>query len=134
MLSRLFGRKPAAPQALRGAPAVRRQKTYSAQTGRVYQYYYEGYRETGRGRVYTFQVSSDRKSSFVLSVLLPQSALDAWRQSGGRDLAPTEQYAVVKMTLFETFDERGDLDAAHAEAELDSAAIERHLATLQIDK
>lgn len=136
MFERLFKRRPA-PQPLRGAPAVRRQKTYSAQTGYVYQYYYEGYRESGRegqpGNEYVFQVSSDRKSSFPLTVFLPGRAVDSWRQAHGRDLTATEQYAAVKMALFETFDERAELGPANAEVEIGAAGIENLLATLEID-
>ena len=33
---------------LTGAPAVRRQKTYSAESGYVYQYFYEGQRPAAR--------------------------------------------------------------------------------------
>ena len=43
---RLFGGEDAVP--LRGAPEVRREMSYSADTGYVYQYFYEGYRESSR--------------------------------------------------------------------------------------
>ncbi len=48
---------------LTGAPAVRRMKTYSAQSGYVYQYYFEGYRPlpVESGVEFVFQISSDRK-------------------------------------------------------------------------
>jgi len=49
---------------LTGAPAVRRQKTYSAESGYVYQYYYEGQRPASRdgssGIEFVFNVSADR--------------------------------------------------------------------------
>ncbi|MCX6621040.1 MAG: hypothetical protein NTY38_08145 [Acidobacteria bacterium] len=85
---------------LRGAPVVRRLKTYSAQSGYVYQYFYEGYRVAAETTTYVFQTSVDRKSSFPVSVLLPASSL------GGRELTGTECYAVAKMALFQAFDER----------------------------
>ena len=132
MLERFFKRKPNPPP-LRGAPAVRRQKTYSAQTGFVYQYFYEGYREERAGNEYVFQVSSDRKSSFPLTVFLPGAAVDAWQSGHGRALSSTEQYAAVKMALFEVFDERADLGPANAEVEIAPADIERLLATLEIE-
>ncbi|MBI3697847.1 MAG: hypothetical protein HY238_23825 [Acidobacteria bacterium] len=132
MLDRLFKRKPAPPP-LRGAPAVRRQKTYSAQTGYVYQYFYEGYHEERAGNEYVFQVSSDRKSSFPLTVFLPGAAVEAWQQAHGRALSSTEQYAAVKMALFETFDERAGLSPANAEVEIAAADMERLLATLEIE-
>ena len=130
---RLFRRKPA-PAPLRGAPPVRREKTYQAQTGYVYQYYYEGFRDTERegrpGVDYVFHVSSDRKSSFPLTVFLSRAAVAAWEQRHGRPLSPNEQYAAVKLTLFQTFDDRTNLGAATAEVEVDAAGIESHLESL----
>jgi len=135
IFDRLFRRKPS-PQPLRGAPPVRREKSYSAQTGYVYQYYYEGCRDADRegrpGQEYVFHVSSDRKSSFSLSVFLPKAVVDGWQQRHGRALNSTEQYAAVKLTLFRSFDERADLGAATAEVEVDAGGIEEHLATLGI--
>ncbi len=132
MLDRLFRRK-AAVAPLRGAPAVRRQKTYSAQTGYVYQYFYEGYRPGEHGSQHVFRVSSDRKSSFSIGVFLPAAAVESWQKAHGRELAATEQYAAVKMTLFEAFDERADLGPSVEVIEVAAAALERHLATLGIE-
>lgn len=136
MLDRFFRRKPA-PLPLRGAPPIRRQKTYSARSGFVYQYFYEGYRESERagraGHEYVFHVTSDRKSSFPLTVFLPAAAVESWQRIHGRDLAPKEQYAAVKMALFDTFDERADLGPASAEVEISAAWIETLLAMLEID-
>ena len=134
---RFFKRRWPPPPPLRGAPAVRRQKTYSAQTGYVYQYYYEGYRESGRagqpGHEYVFQVSSDRKSSFPVTVFLPGVAVGAWQRAHGRELTPTEQYAAVKMALFEALDQRADLGPASAEVEIGAASIDGLLEILEID-
>src|SRR5437867_3892847 len=64
---------------LTGAPAVRRQKTHSAESGYVYQYFYEGQRPASRdgaqGTQYVFNVSADRKSSFPVSVFVSGEAL-----------------------------------------------------------
>src|SRR5712692_10111827 len=121
-LSRLFRRQTTVPPALRGAPTVRREKSYSSQTGFVYQYYYEGYRDSdceGRaGHEYVFHVSSDRKTAFPLTVFLPSASVEVWQRSHGRDLTANERYAAVKMALFETFDERADLGPANAEVEI----------------
>lgn len=101
---RWLWRKPLEP--LRGAPAVRRQKTYSAQSGYVYQYYYEGYRPAGDCTEYVFEVSADRKTSFPVTVVLEQAAVEAWNRERGRELTPTECYAAAKLALFQAFDER----------------------------
>jgi hypothetical protein len=86
------------PPPLAGAPAVRRLKSYSAASGYVYQYFYEGHRGTG----YVFHVSGDRRTYFSVAVLLSDAALEA----SPRELTSTEQYAVAKMALFQAFDER----------------------------
>lgn len=81
-----------------GAPAVRRLKSYSAASGHVYQYFYEGH----RGTEYVFHVSGDRRTYFSVAVLLSDAALEA----SPRGLSSTERYAVAKMALFQAFDER----------------------------
>src|SRR6266849_4834204 len=97
----MFGwiRKKTAP--LTGAPAVRRQKTYSAESGYVYQYFYEGQRPAERdgspGAQYVFSVSSDRKASVPVSVFLSEEALGIWQTGHDRQLGSTERYAVAKM-------------------------------------
>jgi hypothetical protein len=96
--------------ALSGAPAVRRLKTYSAQTGYVYQYYYEGHRPFhSKGEVgteYVFSLSADPKRWHPGSVLLSAAAIADWERANGRELSSTERYAVAKMALFQAFDER----------------------------
>jgi len=103
----LFSRKKAP---LSGAPAVRRMKTYSAQSGYVYQYCYEGQREfrsgSERGTEYVFYISADRKNWQDTSVLAADSAMAAWQAEHGRELSSTERYAIAKMALFQAFDER----------------------------
>src|SRR5713226_1177617 len=99
MLSRWFGKKPVP---LAGAPAVRRQKAYSAQSGYVYQYFYEGHRPSSpeRGTEYVFAVSSDRKTSSRVSVIISDAAVVNWQNESGRTLSATEQYAIAKVALF----------------------------------
>jgi hypothetical protein len=98
MLRNLFTRK-ASP--LTGAPPVRRLKSYSAQSGYVYQYFYEGQRPCGgeSGTEFVFTVCADRKTFHPVSVLVGQEA-------HARGLTSTERYAVAKMALFQAFDER----------------------------
>jgi len=136
MWKRFIKGRNALAEPLRGAPAVRRQKTYSSQTGYVYQYFYQGYREDKRderpGREYVFQITRARDSYFPLVIFLPAAAVDAWQQSYGRSLTPSEQYAAVKMALFEVFDQREDLQPPGAAAEIDSAALQRLLAVLDV--
>jgi hypothetical protein len=103
----LFSRKPAA---LTGAPPVRRLKTYSAQSGYVYQYFYEGQRPFAagpdRGSEFVFSLSADRKTWHPVSVLVADAAIASWEQAHARELSSTERYAIAKMALFQAFDER----------------------------
>ncbi|MCW5983039.1 MAG: hypothetical protein KIT09_33430 [Bryobacteraceae bacterium] len=104
----LFRRKKPAP--LSGAPAVRRQKNYSADSGYVYQYFYDGFRPADRagaqGIDYVFDVSADRHSSFPVTVFVADPAIQDWEREHGRELSATERYAVAKLALFQAFDER----------------------------
>ena len=127
-------RKKEAP--LSGAPAVRRQKTYSAESGYVYQYFYEGQRPAQRdgktGVQFVFNVSADRKSSFPVSVFVSDDVLESWQQRHDRQLGSTERYAIAKMSLFRAFDQRPAPDAMREEVRVQADDIESILATLDI--
>jgi hypothetical protein len=106
LFDRFFHRKR---PPLTGAPPVRRLKTYSSQTGFVYQYFYLGHRpskELGGGTEFCFDVSVDRKTSVEVAVIVPDAAVKVWEQAHGRTLIANERYAVSKMSLFQAFDER----------------------------
>ena len=107
VLEKLFAKKPAP---LSGVPTVRRMKNYSAQSGYVYQYYYEGHRDSGsaegNAREFVFSISADRTNWTQNSVFVLGTAIDTWQQQHGRELSSTECYAIAKMALFQAFDER----------------------------
>lgn len=125
------------PAPLTGAPQVRRQKTYSAQSGYVYQYHYEGQREAARGRErgaeYVFEVTADRKTSFPVSVFVGSEALAVWEQRHGRALTATERYAIAKMALFVAFDEREHPRQMREEVRVRPADVEAILERLGIE-
>lgn len=133
-IGRLFTKEKEAP--LRGARPVRREKTYSADTGYVYQYFYEGYREAKQadesGTEHVFSVTSDRVSRFPINIFVPGHVVEAWQSSNDRELTATEQYAVVKMTLFEVFDERTDFDGSPWNINISLENIEEHAETLDL--
>ena len=88
---------------------MRRLKTYSAQTGYVYQYFYEGHRPLrtpGAGTEFVFTISADAKNWHGACVVLKNDALGTWEAAHARQLSSTEHYAVAKMALFQAFDER----------------------------
>jgi len=126
--------KPPAP--LKGVPKVRREKTYSAETGFVYQYFYMGYREAKRGEdegyEHLFSVSSDRASRFTLRVFLSRRVLEQWKKTNDRKLIATEQYAVVKLSLFQAFDEGTDLGGENSEVVVRPEQLEEHVKTLDL--
>jgi hypothetical protein len=107
MFRGLFGKKPVP---LTGAPTTRRVKTYSAQSGYVYRYFYLGHRKTETqrqaGTEYVFEVAADAKSSLKVSVFVMDGGVAEWERSKGRELAVNERYAVAKLALFRAFDER----------------------------
>ena len=122
-------------QPLTGAPAVRRQKTYSAESGYVYQYFYEGQRPASRegaGMQYVFNVSSDRKSSWPVSVFIDERALESWQTQHGRRLLANERYAIAKMALFQAFDRRGEPSEMREEVRVLAEDAESILTTLDI--
>jgi hypothetical protein len=104
----IFQRRTTNDAPLTGAPAAPRQKTYSAQSGYVYQYFYKGHRAAPQGLEYVFDVSADRKTSVAVSVLVTHEAVAQWETGHGRTLSSTERYAIAKMSLFQAFDERSE--------------------------
>lgn len=130
MWRNLFSKKPLP---LTGAPAVRRLKAHSAQSGYVYQYYYEGqrtFRGGESGLEFVFTISADRKTWHPVSVLVPQESLLAWEQAHAHPLSSTERYAVAKMALFQAFDERATPDLMKQEVRVRAADVAAIIETL----
>jgi len=118
---------------------IRRMKTYTGGQGYVYQYYFVGDRPVpAKGtqqaaREYIFDVTSDRKTTFAVSVFVPEKAVQAWAAHHGRPLTDAEQYGAVKMRLFQAFDEVEDLMSHGRQLSVDSEILEKALATLGVD-
>ena len=117
--------------------SVRRIKTYSSETGYVYQYYFEELRSPHvradrQGSEYIFMVSRDRKTALPVAIFLRQDALQAWTAGHGRELTGSEHYAVVKMRLFRFFDESEDWEAQRLAVEVNPENIEELLGQLDI--
>jgi hypothetical protein len=133
-LRKLLGGSP--PPSLQGVPKVRREKTYSAETGYVYQYFYLGYREAAwdgdEGHEHLFSVSSGRSSRFTLRVFLSRKACEPWEKENDRQLIPTEQYALVKLSLFQAFDERTDFGGEDSAVVIRPEQVEEHINTLDL--
>lgn len=116
---------------------MRRLKTYSAQSGYVYQYYYEGnrpFRSAGEsGTAFVFSVSADRKSWRPSEVLVSESAIAQWQETHARELSSTERYAIAKMALFQAFDERPAPAHMKEEVRVRAADVEAIVETLGLE-
>jgi hypothetical protein len=112
---------------------IRRMKTYTGAQGYVYQYYFVGKRadlSDSSVAEYIFDVSSDRKITFSVSIFLPEEALRGWTAAHGRTLTDAEQYAAVKMRLFRGFDEIEDMMAAGRQLRIENVEVESLLSSL----
>jgi hypothetical protein len=118
--------------------ALRRMKSYTGSSGYVYQYYFVGKRAAlpsdpaAPAQEYIFDVSSDPKVVYSVSVLLGEPALTAWQQEHGQTLSDSEQYAAAKMRLFQAFDEVPDLFAEGRRLVVDSSNIVALLSPLDL--
>jgi hypothetical protein len=109
-------------------------KTYTGATGYVYQYYFVGKRPAldAFATEYIFDVSSDRKSLFAVSVYIDSAALNDWAASHGRALTDPEQYAAAKLRLMQAFDEIEDMLADGLRLSVNGEALETLLSTLDL--
>jgi hypothetical protein len=118
---------------------IRRMKTYTGGQGYVYQYYFVGKRAAPEttsnvaATEYIFDVTSDRKTTFAVSVFLATEALKEWAAGHGRVLSEAEQYGAVKMRLFQAFDEIEDMISDGRRLFIDHEALNRLLGTLGLE-
>lgn len=118
---------------------VRRLKTYAGASGYVYQYYFVGKRAAladdpaAPATEFIFDVTSDRKLTYAISVFLPEDAVANWNQAHRRVLNDAEQYAAVKLRLFRAFDEVENVMAEGRRLTIDSALLEEALSTLGVE-
>jgi hypothetical protein len=119
---------------------TRRLKTYAGSQGYVHQYYFVGKRPaaaSGAGKSkaneYVFDVTSDRKLTYAVSIFLPDHVVCAWAESRGRSLSDSEQYAAVKMRLFRAFDELTDMQAQGRQLHIDLLSLEEAMDTLGVE-
>ena len=118
---------------------VRRLKTYTGAQGYVYQHYFVGKRPAlpddpeAPATEFIFDVTSDRKLTYAVSVFLPEAARSTWSQTHGRPLNDAEQYAAAKLRLFRAFDELDDVRIHGRRLSIDAALLEQTLASLGVD-
>jgi hypothetical protein len=114
-------------------------KTYTGAQGYVYQYYFVGERgalpddPAAPAIEFIFDVTSDRKVTFAVSVFLPESTVAAWCKAHGRSLSSTEQYAAAKLRLFKGFDEIEDMKTQGRRLIIDPNFLEEALKSLGLE-
>jgi len=119
---------------------IRRLKTYTGSQGYVYQYYFVGKRPAATSdspgsdaNEYIFDVTSDRKLTYAVSIFLQHKVVAAWADSHGRPLGDSEQYAAVKMRLFRAFDELEEMQAHGRQLKVDLQSLEESLTSLGVE-
>src|SRR5205823_14370705 len=118
---------------------IRRLKTYTGAQGYVYQYYFVGKRPAlpddpeAPATEFVFDVTSDRKLTYAVSVFLSDKTREAWSQAHGRPLNEAEQYAAVKLRLFRAFDELEDVKTHGRRLSIDTALLEEALISLGVE-
>ena len=103
----------------------------------MYQYCFVEKRAAGSAQAeafeYMFEVTSDRKQTYPVRVVLPRQVVLTWADSHLRPLADSEQYAAVKLRLFRAFDELDDMQSKGRELYIDGSFLEESLASLGVE-
>ena len=123
---------------------IRRLKTYAGSQGYVYQYYFVGkppaaVPDSDQSDVlrsdaneYVFDVTSDRKLTYAVSIFLSHKVVASWAESHEHTLSDSEQYAAVKMRWFRAFDELDEMPSHGRQLEIDSESLEQSLRSLGV--
>lgn len=117
---------------------ARRYKSYAAETGIAYQYFFAGSRPVirpegqGAGSDYIFAVTADQKPPFLVRVFISARAIEVWRQTRDRDLDSNEMYAAAKMRLYRAFDEIDRLREEALNLLVDECNVEELLGPLDL--
>ena len=127
---RWFGKRKTVDAPLTGGRP--RLKTYSAETGRVYQYTFAGQRARESATEYVFDVSRDRACRFRASVFVADAGTRSWQEAHGRELISGERYAIAKLALQRFLDSRETANDA-VEITPEAEQIEQILADLGRD-
>jgi hypothetical protein len=130
--------KSVAKQSEPGIKMGRRYKSYAAETGVSYQYFFANQRRVNRpegqgpGMDFTFVITADQHPPFTLKVFVSDRAVSAWRGAHGRDLNSNEQYASAKMRLFQAFDVQDQLKELALNLVVDETNVEELLQPLDL--
>ncbi len=117
------------PAQLSGSPRL---KSYQAESGHVYQYFFEGRHCHGRETAFLFSVTAQRTAPQRVSVVLPEASLAPFERETGRRLAENERYGVAKMALFRLFDASEKPEQLASGARVDEAHAREYLQVLDL--
>lgn len=131
-IGRFIRRAPAPQNELHRVAATQRLKRYTAESGYVYEYFHQGYRDAGAARRHVFQVSADRKNWFSVEVAVDDGGVREWEQANGRELSQSERYAVAKLALFAAFDEGSSPEAMRRPVHVPAARIALLLTSINL--
>lgn len=117
--------------------SVRRVKTYTAESGTVYQYYFVGQREalpdSGESAMeYIFDVLRSH-GRYSVSIFVRFEAVAHWNSEHGRELSGSEQYGLAKMRLLAAFDEIEDAFQTERKFAVDAAIIDSLADSLNLE-
>lgn len=118
---------------------VRRLKTYTAESGRVYECYFVGKRPALKddpcapATEYIFDIVSNRQPTFAISIFVPVESLSSWQAENGRCLTDPEQYGAAKMKLFRVFDQVNDLMLSERRFSIQAEELKELLLELGVD-
>jgi hypothetical protein len=116
----------------------RRYKSYPAETGTSYQYFFDTQRRVNRpegqgpGVDFAFVITADQRPPFTLRVFVSERAITAWRDAHQTPLSANEQYAAAKMRLFRAFDELENLNQHPLSLIVDETNVEDLLQPLDL--
>lgn len=130
----LAARAVGPPPAPRPAPPAGppRVKSYQAESGYVYQYFFDGRHCRGRETAFLFSVTAQRTPSQRVSIILPEAALASFEREAGRRLAENERYAIAKMALFRLFDASEKPEQVANGVRVDEARAREYLQVLDV--
>lgn len=101
-----------------GTRSTGRPRTYSADSGYVYEYSFAGFRRIRRGSEsyveYVFDVSGARQTPSAVSVLLAEQRLPEWTGTL-RELTASERYGIAKLCLKRALDRFPDPKSLEAQ-------------------
>ena len=117
---------------------ARRYKSYSAETGVTYRYFFVCSRRVirpegqGEGSDHIFVALPDQAPPFIARVFVSERGAAARRARRGRALEPNEMYAAAKLCLLRAFDEHERLRDQCSNLIVDETNIEGLLEPLDL--